>query len=475
MARVKLQGCVYRPSTGRGTKARYYWAKYYGANAPKPHVLTLPDGQRITDKTVAQQVLRDRLVYLEERAAGLVRPELESAYMPIRKVVAGYIRHLRANRTLSVQGKPISVRRPNVTIRKVLRRLQWILRLSGERKSEGAVVTRLGELNARAVNAELATLAQRGLAEKTRNHYRDAIVGLGAWAASDMAGLLTVNPLQGLPRIRRPAKTAKRRALSVEEARRLVTVAPNRALWYQFAMLTGLRVSEIAAVTWGDVHLDGDRPAVDVRIETTKAKREAEQPLSRFLAARLAAARPADAGDDDPVFVTTPSRGSFVRDCTAAGIQCHPDRNGEKVDRHALRTTFASWLGTLNISPRMHTLLTRHSPRGITESEYQDFRLVASDAWAVVRQLPELRPVPQAERMQATGTHDLRPVVPSVAPKGGADWVSVGADRRSVPTAATRKSRACRELGANCAATGDWEKMEAGGIEQSAHPLKPHS
>ena len=83
-------------------RSRYYWAKYRDLDGREVRrVLVLPSGGRIADKEVAQQALRTLLRQLERRAVGLVDPLTESARLPMRKVLADFIRHLRAKRLLS--------------------------------------------------------------------------------------------------------------------------------------------------------------------------------------------------------------------------------------------------------------------------------------------------------------------------------------------------------------------------------------
>jgi integrase len=75
------------------------------------------------------------------------------------------------------------------------------------------------------------------------------------------------------------------RALTVDEARKLIQAAPQRRkLLYEVALLTGLRVGEIRALTVGNVDVINSC----LRTNITKNKKMAVQPLPAELARKLA-------------------------------------------------------------------------------------------------------------------------------------------------------------------------------------------
>src|SRR5207249_4047337 len=82
---------------------------------------------------------------------------------------------------------------------------------------------------------------------------------------------LPANPLLTVDRVEtRGRERRKRRASTEDELRRLLSAAGPRRPVYLFALLTGLRRSEIAALVWGDVFLDAAKPFVRARAATTK-------------------------------------------------------------------------------------------------------------------------------------------------------------------------------------------------------------
>jgi len=108
--------------------------------------------------------------------------------------------------------------------------------------------------------------------------------------------------------------------------------------------MTGLRRSELIALDWSDVTLDGERPSLLVR--RGKGGRPRRQPLPAELAGALERARTTrEPGPSDPVFrglaggrlQPTILAGIIRRASDGAGISKH-------VTAHTLRHTAATWL-----------------------------------------------------------------------------------------------------------------------------------
>ena len=198
-----------------------------------------------------------------------------------------------------------------------------------------------------------------------------------------------------------------RRALSVEEAYRLLGTSESRRLFYAVRLWTRPRVGEAATLEWRDLDLDADRPAITLRGVTMKSKRADVAPLHPDVAKLLPTAKPPFARPTDTVFVTTPilrtlkggwyGQGDQRRyqpgDLDRVGIPFADDQ-GRTIGRHALRTTFVSWLGACGVDPRAQIALARHAPTGVTLRHYQGFGLF--DLWAEIGKLPPIRwSVPQ--------------------------------------------------------------------------------
>lgn len=127
-------------------------------------------------------------------------------------------------------------------------------------------------------------------------------------------------------------------------ARRLAGIERRDRLVLMALVMTGLRRSELVALDWGDLVLDGDWPSLLVR--RGKGGKPRRQPLPGPLADELRALRHerAPAGED-PVFTglrggrlqPTILAGIIRRAAQRAGIQKH-------VTAHTLRHTAATWL-----------------------------------------------------------------------------------------------------------------------------------
>ena len=127
-------------------------------------------------------------------------------------------------------------------------------------------------------------------------------------------------------------------------SRRRTGLAERDQLVLLTLVTTGLRRSELIALDWRDVTLDGPRPSLLVR--QGKGGRPRRQPLPAELARRLSRWRAQrEASASDPVFCglggarlqPTILAGIIHRTATRAGIDKH-------VTAHTLRHTAATWL-----------------------------------------------------------------------------------------------------------------------------------
>ncbi|MEI7837282.1 MAG: hypothetical protein WCK05_12855 [Planctomycetota bacterium] len=167
---------------------------------------------------------------------------------------------------------------------------------------------------------------------RTLNQYLETARTFLAWCVRP-GGRLRVNPLADVEKLDADIRR-KRRAFTLDEVRRLLTVAPpDRQFVYLFAAYTGGRRAELAALQWGDLHLAAVKPYVQLRASATKSKRADCLPLRQDLAATLRDLRPADSGPDDPrtVFPKVPSMFLFRADLAAAGI-VYKDAQGRQAD-----------------------------------------------------------------------------------------------------------------------------------------------
>ena len=268
---------------------------------------------------------------------------------------------------------------------------------------------------------------RRGIGAQTSNFYLGAVKQFCRWMVRDgRAGASPVTHLDGLNV--RTDRRHDRRALTVDEIRRLLTAAAKgperygmigaaRAMLYRVAVETGLREAELRSLTGASFDLDRGAPTVTVAAAYSKHRREDRLPLRTGTAAALGAflakkamreplsLHPAEGDGAAPVF-DVPDRQFVIRmlraDLAAAGIP-YTDDAGKYADFHALRHSFITNLANSGVHPKTAQALARHSTIGLTMDRYT--HSVLGDQTAAVEGLPDVStPAPEAAR--ATGTDD---------------------------------------------------------------------
>jgi len=221
----------------------------------------------------------------------------------------------------------------------------------------------------RDVNADsfLKWRRRQTLTAKTLNEYRISVSALLNWA--ERFERIASNPLRHVTRIESSADpTFKRRALTDDEARRLLAVSGPRGTVYLTAIKTGLRRGELEKLEWRDVQLDGE-PFLNVRAATTKNGKAAPIPIDDELGGALRELRGDRVQASGKVFESLPRIACFRADLAKAEIQ-PVNPSGERVDFHALRMTFQMRLTLNGVSPRVTMEAMRHSDMKLTTKTY---------------------------------------------------------------------------------------------------------
>jgi len=438
------------------TRSETYYAKFRDGQGLVSVVST---GCR--DRQAAQAVLNDLV-----RRAELVRSKVISAtedaiaehqHRPIAEHVDAYLLHHESRQT-SVKHR--------VNVRGCLNRLM-----------ADCEFRRLSDIDAGAVEKWLLAAAQNGMSARTRNRYLSALSAFANWCVLD--GRLAGNPVSRVATANeRTDPRRQRRSLTESELKRLLDAAQRRplddalrvqrgprkgelvanlsperravlkrlgrerALIYKTMVLTGLRKGELASITIGQCHLDGDAPYIELAAADEKNGEGATVPVRVDLAHELRGwileNNPQSGGSSilsiqgagDPAgnqrrkLFNVPSGliRIFDRDLEAAGISKTDDR-GRTVDVHALRHTFGTLLSKGGVTPRTAQAAMRHSEIGLTMQVYTDPRLL--DVQAALDALPQLslEGGNRSESARATGTDDASAgatgaatVAPKVAP-----------------------------------------------------------
>lgn len=207
--------------------------------------------------------------------------------------------------------------------------------------------------------------------------------------------VLQYDPLAGVD-LPSQATVNRRRAIGPEELARLIDAAnasgdtfrgltgPERVSLYLTAGATGLRVSELAALTPAHFDLDADVPVVRLPGANTKNKKDAEQPIPSAVATRLRLMLDAR-GPGEPLWPGTwwERAADMIRaDLAAAGVPA--ETSGGEAVFHSLRHSFGTMLGRL-ATLKTQQELSRHSTPTLT-SRYSHTDL--AEKAAAVERLP---------------------------------------------------------------------------------------
>ncbi len=227
------------------------------------------------------------------------------------------------------------------------------------------------------------------------------------------------------------------RALSLAEVRGLIRCAwhqqrvdrrakGNRAFYWLFLALTGLRTEEAASIHWKDVDLAGEGgqpPAIYTDPKWAKNGKRQRVVLAPEVLRLLGEHRnTVAAGPLDKVFPIQPNRASFQADRDAAKIPQH-DARGRPAGQHSLRKFLATILDQTGASPGVVSRLMRHAD-SLTQARYID--PPAEEEVAALGRIPALWPetvgVPQVAECpnQAAGVLQAPgcpPVVEDSLPK----------------------------------------------------------
>lgn len=260
-----------------------------------------------------------------------------------------------------------------------------------ERFRQLAGARRLVDVHPEAVNRFLT----RYLASKKRprartvNAHLSSVRAFARWCVR--TGRVAVDPLPFVPRLdERSDRARERRALSMEQVRKLLAVARarGRAAWYLLAVWAGLRRGDLVRLTWGDVRLDWHevqgRSWGLVTISRGKARRTDRVPLHPEVVDELRRLRPALVTPAARVFRGEVTNRTRIRDFNAAGIP-EKDESGRFADLHSLRMTLHGWLVAHGVHPRIAQGILRHANYQTTASAYTDLDLRgAAESMAVL-------------------------------------------------------------------------------------------
>lgn len=400
-------------------------------------------GTGCRDEQTAQYVMAEIMKRVEQVKAGVISPEqdrmLHHAKCPLSEHLEEYLRY---HKKKAVRGRRISPRH-HCHVGRQLRRI-----------SKQCKLRTLADIKCNVIENWMDEQETDGMSASTRNKYRASIVAFCNWCVR--TGRMKSNPLSGLRKADERADRRRiRRAMTEEEVGRLLLAARlrpvanfgrethrnprdghpgrtwgyvplaydtlqdvyargeaklssrpralarlkltgmGRSVMYLVMLTTGLRKSEVASLTVGQLELDAEHPFVELLPKHEKAGRGAKLPLREDVVQALREYLEEIRNYCDPEQRLPASRklfrvpGDMVRifdlDMKAADIE-KVDERGRTLDLHSLRHTFGTHLARAGVAPRVAMAAMRHSTLELTMNVYTDPTLL--DVGAAINALP---------------------------------------------------------------------------------------
>lgn len=340
---------------------RHWWMRY-----------TLPGGEArrergYVDRQATEQEAARREKEAAQIASGFLRVKEEQLNRPIVEHLEDYLED-RNRRGLTAEATLHLARQ----VRRAVAFCGW---------------TTLRSIESDGMMKFLGSLKEQGFAPSTINMYLQNTNVFLLWCIQHRR--MAENPIKHVQKTATTGSVRVRRALTENEVRRLLeatgaakarynTSPTERQLIYLMAVTTGLRKSELTRLEWRDIVLDGPRPRLNLRAETTKSRRADTLPLRPDVAAELSAHRASSADERSRVFSHAPQTKTFQTDRERAGIP-RLDEAGRHVDFHCLRYTFGTMLAKNGVHPRVAMKLMRHADVNLTMKLYTDPTLLDPD------------------------------------------------------------------------------------------------
>jgi len=214
------------------------------------------------------------------------------------------------------------------------------------------------------VEKVLRELQKTGKSGKTVQSYADGLAAFCDWSVD--RDFLESDPLKGQVPFD-SAPQSKLRSLTCEEARLLLDACPpTRGLLYLTAMLSGLRVNELAHLKVK--HLNAEWGGVSLDALWTKNRKGGFQLLPSGLVDILASQSNEKSQEASLLCIPSHTARAIEKDLKAVGIPKYgPDG---KLVFHSLRVTFCTLIDQAGASQAEAMALARHRPPNLTYDRY---------------------------------------------------------------------------------------------------------
>jgi len=339
-----------RTVNGKVEMARLYRGRYRLEGDSKITEIPL----HTPDKRVAQQRLEQTVREKQMEQSGILAPSAvrKAAKSSLEEHLANYVADLTA------------LQRDDQYIYELKNRVRRLIKECGWKQLKDVTA-----------DSYQAWRAKQTLSPKTLNEYLGSMSSLLNWMEKHER--VARNPLVHVQKVQANGRQVRpRRAFTDDEMQRLLAIAGPRKVIYLTAVYTGLRRSELAALERRDLHLEGEKPFVNVRASTTKNHQQAVIALHPELVDALrshVAKLPAAASILFSGMMPTMKR--FKADLKAADI-AFMTVTGHRADFHSLRHTLATNLARAGTAPRVAMEIMRHSDMRLTAKTYTDAGLL---------------------------------------------------------------------------------------------------
>jgi len=375
------------PKTGKKVKAKTkkWYGRYRDENGTERRI---PLSE---NKTTAQQMLAEKVKYVERVKSGLIH----TAEHEMRKPIAGHLDDFEKSQKAR-NNSPRHIQEVKAKIQRIIGYCRW--------KTPS-------QIRASDVEGFLVSLREEfGCSIETSNHYLRTIKSFCRWLYLNKR--LVENPLLALNKLNsRVDRRHDRRALSKEEFQLLINAAEtgppvtgilgiDRAMLYLIACFTGLRKGELGSLTKESFNFDNEKCAtVTVEACYSKHRRQDILPLHPSIVQKLKdwlAMKNPQA--NELLFPITQRCGGVERksakmirfDLNAAKTfwvaeSATPDEEKQRLesdflqyqnkkglfaDFHCLRHTFITNLGRAKVTLKTAQTLARHSTVELTANIY---------------------------------------------------------------------------------------------------------
>jgi len=347
---------VFRPSrtnkaTGKRIRSDYYSGRYRIIKGGR--IVTV--GLETPDKEIARRRLRCLVLERQREQEGIIAPKAirMAAGAPLDRLVDDY--------QADLSGRGLAQKHVHDTMTRLRRMAKENAWRSLRDIRPGSFVQWRAGLTCSA---------------KTKKEYQVSANSFLNWLVK--TDRLLSNPLAKLDVVDARGKQVRAcRAFSEDELRRLFAIAGKRRLAYQTLLYTGQRKSEVRALVWGDLHLDGPQYYALFRDGTMKDKDKRAVPLRREVAEELREVKPVGVDLTKRVFwFCWPTYDILRGDLKRAGIE-RKDALGRVVHFHSFRKTWQTLGVRYGINQRAAQEVLGHSDANLTAKVYTDVPALA--------------------------------------------------------------------------------------------------